>query len=367
MHGSFNTISDKLRWLFLAIPVLLVILFGYALLAPVPASENGETAGQTYATPVNMLDSPNAVTAGLSTTVAEASVAVDVAEHRLSGNSKRMAATAANSGKAVGSGALTAVKFTGNAFIGSWKFTGRLVGSAASLTARAIVGTAGFTAHVIASTAAVTGRAINSSISFAVLVPQAVFGFAADTTLVSAVIQPGANTEVPVIDTGVPATIAAQPTIPEAKTVSHKEAPPVQPAPKPVTDDSAAWPIHGDITTLFGVPHWPYQPTHSGIDISDGKAPGITPVKPFRPGTVTGTIRSYGGLGNHVVVDHGGGMTSVYAHLAGISVQVGQVVDKNTVLGTEGSTGASTGTHLHLEIRINGVAVDPRPYLPAHQ
>lgn len=125
----------------------------------------------------------------------------------------------------------------------------------------------------------------------------------------------------------------------------------------------ATWPIRGRITTQFGVPHWPYQPTHTGIDISDGRASGITPIYPFMPGRVIDTVYSRYRLGNHVVVDHGDGMTSLYAHLSSIDVSVGQIVDQDTVLGLEGSTGASTGTHLHFEIRINNQAVDPRLYI----
>jgi murein DD-endopeptidase MepM/ murein hydrolase activator NlpD len=68
-------------------------------------------------------------------------------------------------------------------------------------------------------------------------------------------------------------------------------------------------------------------------------------------------------LGNHVIVDHGNGVTSVYAHLHSISVQVGQDVTLDTTLGLEGSTGASTGTHLHFEIRVNGQAANPQQFI----
>jgi murein DD-endopeptidase MepM/ murein hydrolase activator NlpD len=65
-----------------------------------------------------------------------------------------------------------------------------------------------------------------------------------------------------------------------------------------------------------------------------------------------------------LVIDHGGGLSSVYGHLYSISVKAGQMVDTNTVLGYEGSTGASTGTHLHFEIRVNGQPEDPKKFIP---
>jgi murein DD-endopeptidase MepM/ murein hydrolase activator NlpD len=68
-------------------------------------------------------------------------------------------------------------------------------------------------------------------------------------------------------------------------------------------------------------------------------------------------------LGNHVVVDHGNGVTSVYGHLDSTAVAIGQQVDLNTILGYEGTTGVSTGVHLHFEIRVQGQAADPRQFI----
>lgn len=72
------------------------------------------------------------------------------------------------------------------------------------------------------------------------------------------------------------------------------------------------------------------------------------------------------GYGNYVVVDHGGGVTTLYAHLSTVSVSKGQTVSQGTVLGITGSTGASTGAHLHYEVRINGVYQDPLNYLAGY-
>jgi len=85
-------------------------------------------------------------------------------------------------------------------------------------------------------------------------------------------------------------------------------------------------------------------------------------VKAFRSGKVIGA-ETTGGLGNHVIVDHGNGVTSVYGHLAKITVSVGQNVDTTTVLGIEGSTGVSTGPHVHFEIRVNGQATNPHQFI----
>jgi murein DD-endopeptidase MepM/ murein hydrolase activator NlpD len=128
----------------------------------------------------------------------------------------------------------------------------------------------------------------------------------------------------------------------------------------------ASWPIHGEITEEFGVPHWPYQPIHTGIDISDATAPGTTPIHPFKPGRVIEVIHSYSGFGNHVIIDNGGGITSLYGHMNSTAVKVGQQVTKSTILGYEGTTGASTGVHVHFEVRLNGTPVNPHNYVSGH-
>lgn len=130
-----------------------------------------------------------------------------------------------------------------------------------------------------------------------------------------------------------------------------------------VSATAPQWPLRGAITTPFGVPEPPYEAVHTGLDISDGNWAGTTPIHPFKTGQVAEVIHSAVGLGNHVVIDHGGGITSVYGHLASVSVQVGQQVGEDTVLGYEGSTGASTGAHLHFETRVNGQPVDPHRFI----
>jgi len=117
------------------------------------------------------------------------------------------------------------------------------------------------------------------------------------------------------------------------------------------------WPLRGRLTSPFG---YRWGGFHSGIDIA--ASPG-TPVGATRPGRVR-FAGWRGAYGNLVIVDHGEGITSYYAHLSSIAVSVGQTVDQGTTVGRVGSTGRSTGPHLHFEIRVNGDPRNPMDYLP---
>lgn len=104
-------------------------------------------------------------------------------------------------------------------------------------------------------------------------------------------------------------------------------------------------------TSDFGWRRHPIYGTnkyHSGVDIVGSGSKHIYPVN---DGTVVSVSYDSGGYGNYVVVNHGNGYWSLYAHMKTVYVKSGQTVGKNTILGVEGSTGASTGSHLHLEIR----------------
>jgi hypothetical protein len=245
--------------------------------------------------------------------------------------------------------------------------TAKSVSSAAKSTLNGVTGAAkgvgggvAFAGRIIGSGLGFVGRGIFSGVGFVLSIPGNIIGFVTDSPVVSHVIRPADHVDVPIIDPDSPelkAALAALPAEPAAPAVPA--AVPVAPA----VNQGPQWPIHGQITTYFGVSHWPFQETHTGIDISDARTPGTTPVKPFRPGKVIERVSSDYGLGNHVVIDHGSGVTSVYAHLHSIFVHVGQDVGLETVLGMEGTTGASTGTHLHFEIRVNGQATDPRQFI----
>ncbi len=110
------------------------------------------------------------------------------------------------------------------------------------------------------------------------------------------------------------------------------------------------WPVGGTLTQYFA---W----YHPGIDIANRAAPGVAAAD-------GGTVIVSGwpdstGYGNRVVIDHGNGYTSLYAHLANIYVSVGETVSRGQLIGQMGSTGRSTGVHAHLEIRYKGVALNP--------
>lgn len=122
---------------------------------------------------------------------------------------------------------------------------------------------------------------------------------------------------------------------------------------------------HSWISQGFGCTSFSFEPIdlacpgghwHSGIDLAAARG---TPVMATLPGVVT-VIVSATGYGLHVVIDHGGGLSSLYGHLDTVVVLSGDYVDAGQVIGTVGSTGNATGPHLHFEIRRDGIAEDPR-------
>jgi murein DD-endopeptidase MepM/ murein hydrolase activator NlpD len=117
-----------------------------------------------------------------------------------------------------------------------------------------------------------------------------------------------------------------------------------------------AWPVSGPITSPFGM-RWGRM--HEGIDF--GVASG-TPIHAAAAGVVVycGWMEGYGNL---TVIDHGGGIATAYGHQSSIAVSCNQQVSQGDVIGYVGSTGHSTGPHLHFEVRVNGSAVDPLGYL----
>jgi murein DD-endopeptidase MepM/ murein hydrolase activator NlpD len=116
------------------------------------------------------------------------------------------------------------------------------------------------------------------------------------------------------------------------------------------------WPVRGTVTSGFGM-RW--GRLHAGIDIA---APMGTPVRAAQSGQVI-FAGTQGGYGNLVLIAHGDGIVTAYAHLSSIGVGVNQFVDRGQIIGAVGSTGHSTGPHLHFEVRVNGRPVDPMAYL----
>ena len=171
--------------------------------------------------------------------------------------------------------------------------------------------------------------------------------------------------ETPAPATPEPAT--PEPTAPPpAPAAPRAPLPPVVAAPAPppptaietVEISGFIWPVSGSLNSRFG-PRW--GSFHSGIDI--GAAAGTSVGAAASGKVVLATYSNYG-YGNYVIVRHGDGSETLYAHLSRIYVSLGQQVGQGETIGTVGCTGWCTGPHLHFEVRIGGVAVDPLPYLP---
>ncbi len=116
------------------------------------------------------------------------------------------------------------------------------------------------------------------------------------------------------------------------------------------------WPVLGPVTSPFG---WRWGRMHEGIDIAAGSG---TPIRAAAAGTViyAGWL---GGYGNLTIIDHGGGVATAYGHQSSLAASTGAYVAQGQVTGYVGSTGHSTGAHLHFEVRVNGVPQDPLGYL----
>jgi murein DD-endopeptidase MepM/ murein hydrolase activator NlpD len=122
------------------------------------------------------------------------------------------------------------------------------------------------------------------------------------------------------------------------------------------------WPVSGPVTSAFGYRTHPIFGTkrlHTGIDIGVGYG---TPIVAAESGVVI-LAGGYGGYGNAVVIDHGGGLSTLYAHQSSIAISNGSRVDRGQAIGYVGCTGYCTGAHLHFETRDGGVPVDPMRYL----
>jgi len=130
-------------------------------------------------------------------------------------------------------------------------------------------------------------------------------------------------------------------------------------------------PVNAPITSGFGPRTHPITGVvrnHNGVDFGAGHG---TPIKAAASGTVVtvvtgcvqGSFSCGGGFGNYVIVSHGGGLQTLYAHQSSVAVGTGSQVNGGQVIGSVGSTGASTGAHLHWEVWLNGSAVNPMNYL----
>jgi murein DD-endopeptidase MepM/ murein hydrolase activator NlpD len=128
--------------------------------------------------------------------------------------------------------------------------------------------------------------------------------------------------------------------------------PVVQPTPPPAP--ALVWPVLGGSVSQF------YHAGHLALDIA---APSGTPVVASAPGVVTYASWTNSGGGNVVSIDHGGGMQTVYNHLGGFTVGSGSYVGTGQVIGYVGCTGTCTGPHVHFEVIVGGVIVNPLRYV----
>jgi len=330
MIDSTDTFLSKLRFVPVAVLMMASVLILPSFLSAILATPKAHASGTNSVSRGRAAadDNPNIIADGMTAAAARLGNTLDSTE------------------KSVSSGVNSAKTSVAMATIHSGRFVAHVVSGSATFTARTVSHGVTFTAHT-------SGRGL-TFIAHAAGKP---FSLIKNPPQVGSIITPAEadKTPLPAIDSDT-AVLAETQTAPPGNQVAK------QTAVAPV-DPATSWPIHGVVTLEFGVVHWPYQPTHTGIDISDGRPSGVTPIKVFKAGRVIEVVHSNSGFGNHVIVDHGGGLVSLYGHLYSTSVQVGQEVDRNTKLGFEGSTGASTGPHLHFEIRLNGQPVNPRLYI----
>ncbi len=126
---------------------------------------------------------------------------------------------------------------------------------------------------------------------------------------------------------------------------------------------TVVWPTKGVITLEFGQSSL-YQVLHTGIDIA-GKLDD--PVNPAMNGTVIYAGEIFWGFGKHIIIDNGNNVSTIYAHLDKIYVYPGQKVTTDTIIGGQGQTGWATGVHLHFQVNVNGIPVNPRVFLNTAQ
>jgi murein DD-endopeptidase MepM/ murein hydrolase activator NlpD len=129
-----------------------------------------------------------------------------------------------------------------------------------------------------------------------------------------------------------------------------------------LTNAPSLWPVVGPVTSSFGERQDPFNGEgafHAGIDISSTFG---EPVRATADGTVEMADRA-SGYGREIVIDHGFGIKTVYGHLSGFAVTEGQQITRGQVIGYVGTSGRSTGPHLHYEVRVRNTPVNPHKYL----
>jgi murein DD-endopeptidase MepM/ murein hydrolase activator NlpD len=124
-----------------------------------------------------------------------------------------------------------------------------------------------------------------------------------------------------------------------------------------ISGSGMRWPVGGPVTSEFG---YRWGKLHAGLDIGAGTG---TPIHPAKAGTVIFSGQQ-NGYGNVIIIEHGGGLTTLYGHQSRLAAREGDEVSTGDVIGYVGSTGHSTGPHLHFETRVGGSPQNPRRFLP---
>lgn len=122
------------------------------------------------------------------------------------------------------------------------------------------------------------------------------------------------------------------------------------------------WPVSGALTGWFGERRGDHR--HPGIDVDNDTGAAVVAAAAGNVVSAGPAPAGYSGYGTMVLLAHGDGLTSIYAHLSRVTVRSGQQVTPGQLIGAVGTTGNVTGSHLHFELRRRGVAVDPKAWLP---
>jgi murein DD-endopeptidase MepM/ murein hydrolase activator NlpD len=157
----------------------------------------------------------------------------------------------------------------------------------------------------------------------------------------------------PVPPSPTPVAVAAA-EAPAAEGPAAEAAPAPAAAPPPTPSAGLVWPTSGTLTQY-------YWSAHPAIDIA---APMGTPIYAAAAGVIVEELQWDYSYGWHIIIDHGNGVQTLYGHMSGFEVSLGQAVAQGQIIGYIGSTGYSTGPHCHFEVRVGGVAVDPLSRLP---
>lgn len=201
------------------------------------------------------------------------------------------------------------------------------------------------------------GETLESIAAYYGVLPKAIIDYAPNGIPPSGEIKVGQEITVPdgVMPTPTPIPRPTpRPVVPAAPQVAPVAGPRPSGQPGVRGEGNFIWPVGGILTQYF-------SSYHSGIDIA---APMGTPLHAADAGKVTYATWSPYGYGNFVIIDHGNGFVTRYGHLSAFAVQAGDWVNRGDIIGYIGSTGRSTGPHVHFEILLNGVFQNPLGYLP---